>query len=456
MQDPIQREEVNVARVLESTERLLRAWSLRRLTLLGKILIIKTFAVSQSIYLMQTMLLSTANHAKIMKLIFKFLWNKNFNAARAPERIRRSVMLAPVESGGCGLVDIKDLGHSLDVRSYGRLLTSNHPFLKQVKSKLGVADFFNITTLVAVDGKLKASLKSLNEGRRQIFQWPTDEILRNLNLCLNILNIKLKAILNATGKRSLHYFVLHRRVPDASLRQLSAQEFNNLQRFIIYPDLCRVIRRLIGINLPINGSLNALEAFPAKDRSVTNVTVLSSKQIRLLYRNAENCALKIGTLTPGELLSWTRKIKKLTSTRHKNIMLRVVHGDIFSNSRLHRFGLRDNPACSNCPEPVESILHRIAECPKAITTWDNLEQAKRLLNLTSLTDKSVENLIGAKERLNKIELALQAEVLLRLTSKGEGYCPNQLIKAAIALVLHSENLNDELRNNFERYKAENW
>ena len=43
LQDSNLREEVNVARVLESTERLLRAWSLRRLTLLGRILIIKPF-----------------------------------------------------------------------------------------------------------------------------------------------------------------------------------------------------------------------------------------------------------------------------------------------------------------------------------------------------------------------------------------------------------------------------
>ena len=73
-------------------------------------------------------------------------------------------------------------------------------------------------------------------------------------------------------------------------------------------------------------------------------------------------------------------------------------------------------------------------------TWNNLEDAKRQLNLSSLTDLTVDSLIGTKERLGKIELALQAEVLLRLTSKSEGYCPAQLIKAAIALVLNSENL----------------
>ena len=326
-----------------------------------------------------------------------------------------------------------------------------------MKTKICVADFFNLRPLVAVDSKLKMSLDSLNAERKLIFQWPIDEIMRNLNIRANIMNIKLKAILNPAGRRSLQYFVLHRRVPDADLRQLTALEFNNLERFVIYPDLCRVIRRLIGTNTPLNGSLNVMEAFPTKDRNVTNLSALSSKQIRLLNLQAANCAFKVGTpLTPGELLSWTRKTKKLTSTRHRNILLRVVHGDIYSNERLHRFGLRENAACSNCPEPVETILHRIAECPKAILTWNNLEDAKRQLNLTGLTDLTVDSLIGTKERLGKIELALQAEVLLRLTSKSEGYCPAQLIKAAIALVLNSENLKEELRINFNRYKTDNW
>ena len=58
LQDKRRHEEANVAKVIDSMDRLLRAWSTRNLTLIGKILIIKTFAVSQTIYLMQSMSLS--------------------------------------------------------------------------------------------------------------------------------------------------------------------------------------------------------------------------------------------------------------------------------------------------------------------------------------------------------------------------------------------------------------
>ena len=68
LQESHQREEANVRKVLDSTEKLLRAWSLRRLTLLGRILVIKTFAISQSIFLMQSMSLNVTNLDRTMNI----------------------------------------------------------------------------------------------------------------------------------------------------------------------------------------------------------------------------------------------------------------------------------------------------------------------------------------------------------------------------------------------------
>ena len=111
LQDRQRREEVNVQKSLDAIEKQLRAWSTRRLTLLGRILVIKTYAISQAIYLMQSMSIAAANQRRKMTMIYKYLWNRNFNAAKAPERIKRSIMLTPVKYGGFGLVDIGDIGN---------------------------------------------------------------------------------------------------------------------------------------------------------------------------------------------------------------------------------------------------------------------------------------------------------------------------------------------------------
>ena len=140
-----------MAKVIDSMDRLLRAWSTRNLTLIGKILIIKTFAVSQAIYLMQSMTLDLASHKAIEKLIYKFLWNKNFNAAKAPDLLKRKIMETESKFGGFGMVNVKLLNDSLDLRSFSRLLVSNHPFFEQIKDLVDSKDFFNVQINACVD-----------------------------------------------------------------------------------------------------------------------------------------------------------------------------------------------------------------------------------------------------------------------------------------------------------------
>ena len=163
-------------------------------------------------------------------------------------------------------------------------------------------------------------------------------------------------------------------------------------------------------------------------------------------------AFKIGpVLTHGELCSWTHRLKRLTSVRHKNILLRLAHGDIFSNSRLHKFGLRASPACANCQEQVDTIHHRVRECPTVINAWRLLNDAKLRIGMMPLVDLSIESILGMKERLSKIELALNAELILKLSTKGEGYCPAQLVKSTIKLIGNSEPLKGEVKDRFKAY-----
>ena len=177
------------------------------------------------------------------------------------------------------------------------------------------------------------------------------------------------------------------------------------------------------------------------------LTTLSSKDLRLSRSSDEDSMInvyKIGLiLDPGELICWTNRLKKLTSIRHRNLILRVAHGDIFSNSRLCKFGLRDSSNCQNCDEPVETIRHRLLDCAKAREAWGQLDEARNILHLPVPSTLSIENILGAGERLDKISLAIQAELLLKLSTKSDGYCPQQLARAAIKLVLSSEKLNNE-------------
>ena len=182
LQDSQRRTIRNVEKVITAMEKHLLNWSTRHLSLIGRILIIKTFAMSQVIYLLQSMSLNDDQYKLIMKVIYKYLWNKNFTGARAPERLKRSIMLTPVSMGGFGLMDVKELGESLDLRAYGRLVKSNHPFLSQVRQLLDSGNFFNVEVTKFVDFKTAESVRLLNKERLKILHWPFGKIVSSTRL----------------------------------------------------------------------------------------------------------------------------------------------------------------------------------------------------------------------------------------------------------------------------------
>ena len=142
-QNPKVREERNVDKVVVAMEKHLTNWSRRHLTLYGKILIAKTYAISQVVFLMQSMTLEDKSLKRINKVLFKFLWNKNFNAAKAPDRVKREIVVTSCKLGGFGMTDIYSMIKSFNVCSLGRMSKSEHPLFKQIWADVSASGFFD-------------------------------------------------------------------------------------------------------------------------------------------------------------------------------------------------------------------------------------------------------------------------------------------------------------------------
>jgi hypothetical protein len=134
--------DTNVAACIQRMDKYLRSWSQRSLSILGKILILKTYGVSQFIYLCQSMTLNDNHFKRINHSLYKFVWNKHYSAAKAPERIKRDIVNTPIHMGGFGMLDVRKLDDSLKLRALGRLLVSKHPMLIKIKDRLKLDDFF--------------------------------------------------------------------------------------------------------------------------------------------------------------------------------------------------------------------------------------------------------------------------------------------------------------------------
>ena len=66
----------------------------------------------------------------------------------------------------------------------------------------------------------------------------------------------------------------------------------------------------------------------------------------------------------------------------------------------------------------------------------------------------LENILGAKDNLSKLELALNAELVHRLASSNEQPNPDSLVRSIGKFIYHSETLDSDLKAAFKREMRE--
>ena len=93
--------ENNLLPKLNDFENCLKRWNHRKLSLMGKITVVKTFALPKLIYPL-TVLNNPPEHIinKIKTEIFKFIWESK------PDKIKRSVKMQDYKNGGLRLINV--------------------------------------------------------------------------------------------------------------------------------------------------------------------------------------------------------------------------------------------------------------------------------------------------------------------------------------------------------------
>ena len=97
----------------------MNSWKRRKLTLLGKITIFKTLALSKCNYLLQCITVTREMLAKREHLLFKLIWNDK------PDKIKRKQLTQKYDKGGLRMVDIKTQQQTFQIKWVHRLVNGN-------------------------------------------------------------------------------------------------------------------------------------------------------------------------------------------------------------------------------------------------------------------------------------------------------------------------------------------
>jgi hypothetical protein len=413
----------NVRNAIAKAERNFKSWSRRSLSIMGKILICKTFGISQIIHVLQAITIRECHIKQINAALYKFIWNRHYLAAKAPERIKREIVCTTVRNGGFGMLDVKDLDKSLKLKMFGRMLTTRHPFLRIIREKLG-GDFFNPILETNIDECSSQALESLKLLRDPI--WGERTLDSNLQTLMEVRRCKIQTLISENGRRSIAYFNV-RRQGKRLIGDLSLEELELLSHFIKGERMAKLrnaVRiRNIGHVADISGSIIVGGKF-------RELGECSTKAIReVIGWKPIITSFKIG-LELGEIDSrqWLNNVHKLTSIRHRTTILKVAHGDIYTQERLTRFGLIDDVGCPRC-DLVEDLPHKIYRCVYVKKIWSYVLR----LCQTDIGNDRLENIMGIHTK--KELLCVHAEILARIISipKEGNYLlhPKYFVKLAI-------------------------
>ena len=103
---------------LDKITQILESWEKRKLTVIGKILIIKVMAVSNLTHLF-TNLVTPENMIKdLNKILYGFIWNTR-------DRIKRNVLINDIEKGGLGMLDVESHISALKASWISRLIQAH-------------------------------------------------------------------------------------------------------------------------------------------------------------------------------------------------------------------------------------------------------------------------------------------------------------------------------------------
>ena len=108
--------EYNYRMKLDEVRKLLESWSWRLLSIIGKIQVIKSLAISKFVHLFTTLPTPNDSFLKELETLFSFIWG------RKGDKIARKIIINDIENGGLKMIDIRSFAKALKIpwiKKYG-------------------------------------------------------------------------------------------------------------------------------------------------------------------------------------------------------------------------------------------------------------------------------------------------------------------------------------------------
>jgi hypothetical protein len=394
----------NVRDKIGKLECKLKPWVSKGLSIEGKILLVKTFGLSQLIYNMQSVEFNSKNIQVVEQKIFNFIWS-NRNAkqgSRAIDRIKRSILKNDYTNGGLKATDVECLNMSLKLKQYIRAGKSNH-VIKDIQQKcledsqnleMFQQDFGKINNSEAVVEVAQTALNVMIEHNRKIVcESSGEESMCNITIN-QISSINIKQYLRKNNKVMALCIYNHALNDCENLLELVREAETERDRKrsktleMILRNFPKEFRNIaLSFDDEVNNISNTISEIRIKDDCWIKMEDLTVKQIQPILKTALNkvtqldVKMKVG-INNFENSNHIKFREQCSSTKMRALYFRLVNKDFFSYERMLKFKMSDNDKCPRCQE-TETTKHMLWSCKESKRIWQAFNKILSTSNMDS-------------------------------------------------------------------------
>ena len=379
---------LNVVDKIKKLGHKITQWIPRQLTTEGKVLIIKTFGLSQLIYNMQSYGFKDADLKLAERQIFQFIWSSKENH-KGIDRISRAIMKNSYENGGMKVTDVECLNRSIKLKQFIRAQKSNHIISKIQCLITGSQnnnirqEYAKITDKEEVCSSAQETLNIIiDHNRDEYVKLSNEECESDRNLIDEVSSINLKSYLSRKNK--MFMLCILKKLNNAGITTLAeliqAEEHTKDKNVIkaIKLILSTIPKKLIDIASNYNENINDdsenlkyIRITPTDRMAIETITV---KQLQITLKTALKrldstdfkSRLGIDEFEREEVLIFRNHCK---NSKLRNIHFRLINRDFFTYVRMKKYKMTSTDECPRCGL-TETVEHLLWECVHVQQIWN--------------------------------------------------------------------------------------
>ena len=375
---------------IQAIKRMICAWEKRNLSYLGKICVIKSFLVSQFIFVMQAISIPDKVLTEINTIFFRFLWRKKNCNKKAFEKIKRRVMVNEYYKGGLKMVDMKLLQQSFQCALLIRLSDASHEckwtWIPRVHFSIFGTDFSFLNSTVGAK-----KFRGLDEIP-SLFWRGLLEVWLLSNTISAPCSLRTECIWN-NSRLASHGNVLHFRkwaVEGVTHINDLLDNNNNVVSFRYVQDMLGPSPALFIQYIAVRQAVNSfLRTYPnlVYDKANENVSVYFNGNILKSARMLRSKMIESSTCRPICENFWLHKFgisidetywkiasKATVESRLRELQWKLLHNIYPTNILLFKMGIRSDTKCTYCNE-IDYVEHFFFDCYKIKCIWTYVENA---------------------------------------------------------------------------------